>query len=98
MDEQIMRARTYLSRVAESPAPALVELVTKIGPVEAAQQVRARRVTTDLAREIRVGSATVRTNATLATARAAGADWSARNSPNGPTKLSPHSGRPGHPN
>lgn len=37
---EVLRARAYLSRVAEPPAPALGALVEEIGPVEAAQRVR----------------------------------------------------------
>ena len=37
---EVLRARAYLSRVAEPPAPALGALVEAIGPVDAAQLVR----------------------------------------------------------
>jgi DNA processing protein len=37
---EVLRARAYLSRVAEPPAPALGALVEEIGPVDAAQLVR----------------------------------------------------------
>ena len=36
---EVLRARAYLSRVAEPPAPALGALVEAIGPVDAAQLV-----------------------------------------------------------
>jgi DNA processing protein len=42
--EDVLLARAYLSRVAEPPAPALVELVGEVGPVEAAARVRSGRV------------------------------------------------------
>lgn len=42
--EQVRLARAYLLRVAEPPAPALAELVARVGPVSAAQQVRAGEV------------------------------------------------------
>jgi DNA processing protein len=38
--EEVYRARAYLLRVAEPPAPALATLVTALGPVEAAEVVR----------------------------------------------------------
>ena len=37
---EVLRARAYLSRVAEPPAPALGALVEEIGPVDTAQLVR----------------------------------------------------------
>lgn len=40
VDPAVLRARAYLSRVAEPPAPALAGLVEEVGPVEAAQRVR----------------------------------------------------------
>jgi len=35
-ERELCRARAYLSRVAEPPAPALSELITEVGPVRAA--------------------------------------------------------------
>ena len=49
--EEVLRARAYLSRVAEPPAPALARLVTAAGPVEAAERVRAGAVPEGVARE-----------------------------------------------
>ena len=41
---ELRRARAYLSRVAEPPAPALCELISDAGPVRAAQLVTAGQV------------------------------------------------------
>ncbi|MGH8921854.1 MAG: DNA-processing protein DprA, partial [Actinomycetes bacterium] len=38
-ERELRRARAYLSRVAEPPAPALAELITEVGPVRAARSV-----------------------------------------------------------
>ncbi|MGH3700018.1 MAG: DNA-processing protein DprA [Pseudonocardiaceae bacterium] len=50
-ERELRRARAYLSRVAEAPAPALSELITEAGPVSAARLVAAgkapRRVTAE---------------------------------------------------
>ena len=43
-ERELRRARAYLSRVAEPPAPALSELVTEVGPVRAARRVAAGQV------------------------------------------------------
>ncbi len=43
-DDEVYRARAYLLRVAEPPAPALAALVATCGPVEAAARVRAGEV------------------------------------------------------
>jgi DNA processing protein len=43
-ESEVRRARAYLNRVAEPPAPALCDLVTKVGPVRAARLVSAGRV------------------------------------------------------
>ncbi|MBV9010793.1 MAG: DNA-protecting protein DprA [Pseudonocardiales bacterium] len=40
-ERELRRARAYLNRVAEPPAPALSELVTEVGPVRAARLVGA---------------------------------------------------------
>jgi DNA processing protein len=48
---EVLRARAYLSRVAEPPAPALARLVTAVGPVEAAARVLAGAVPEGVARE-----------------------------------------------
>ncbi|NUT51539.1 MAG: DNA-protecting protein DprA [Saccharothrix sp.] len=42
--DQVRLARAYLSRVAEPPAAALVRFVAEVGPVEAAELVRAGEV------------------------------------------------------
>lgn len=49
--EDVLRARAYLSRVAEAPAPALGRLVAGSGPVEAAERVRRGQVPDEVARE-----------------------------------------------
>jgi DNA processing protein len=38
--EEVLRARAYLMRLAEPPAPRLAHLVTLLGPVEAADRIR----------------------------------------------------------
>jgi DNA processing protein len=43
-EQELRRARAYLSRVAEPPAPALCELITEVGPVRAARLVAAGHV------------------------------------------------------
>ena len=42
--DKVRLARAYLSRVAEPPAPALAAFVAEVGPVEAAELVRAGQV------------------------------------------------------
>jgi DNA processing protein len=49
--DTIRRARIYLTRVAEPPAPALTWFVAQLGPVTAAERVRARTVPDDVAAE-----------------------------------------------
>jgi DNA processing protein len=44
MTDAVMRALAYLSRVAEPPCPHLTALVSRVGPVEAADQVKRRTV------------------------------------------------------
>lgn len=44
MSDDVLRARAYLLRVAEPPAPALAMFVDRLGPVEAAARVRAGEV------------------------------------------------------
>jgi DNA processing protein len=73
MNEQIMLARAYLSRVAEPPAPALAELVAQVGPVEAAARVLDGRVDEQVATETNVRRAVHRPSADLDAAAAAGA-------------------------
>ncbi len=48
---ELRRARAYLSRVAEPPAPALAELITEVGPVRAARLVAAGQVAHRVATE-----------------------------------------------
>lgn len=48
-DDEKQRAWAYLSRVAEPPCQALAELVTRVGPVEAADRIRRGAVDRDLA-------------------------------------------------
>ena len=73
MNEQILLARAYLSRVAEPPAPALAELVAQVGPVEAAARVLDGRVGEQVAGETGVRRAVHRPGADLDAAAAAGA-------------------------
>jgi DNA processing protein len=40
VDEEVLRARAYLMRLAEPPAPRLGHLVALLGPVEAAERIR----------------------------------------------------------
>jgi DNA processing protein len=67
------RARVYLLRVAEPPAPALARLVAEHGPVVAARLVGERRVTQDVAAETESRCGVNRVDADLAAARAHGA-------------------------
>jgi DNA processing protein len=73
MNEQILLARAYLSRVAEPPAPALAELVAQVGPVEAAARVLDGRVGEQVATETNVRRSVHRPGADLEAAAAAGA-------------------------
>ncbi|TQM14507.1 DNA-processing protein DprA [Pseudonocardia kunmingensis] len=73
MNERILHARAYLSRVAEPPAAALAELVAEVGPVEAAARVRDGRVGERVAGETGVRRAVYRAGEDLAAAAAAGA-------------------------
>jgi DNA processing protein len=50
VDEEVLRARAYLMRVAEPPAPRLAHLVALLGPVETAERVRGGA---DLGRHVR---------------------------------------------
>lgn len=51
-DRAVRLARAYLLAVAEPPAPALAELVTRCGPIGAARLVREGRLTGPLADEV----------------------------------------------
>ncbi|EFG73920.1 DNA protecting protein DprA, partial [Mycobacterium parascrofulaceum ATCC BAA-614] len=50
VDDPVLRAWAYLSRVAEPPCAELAILVRRVGPVEAAERVRHGLVDDDLAR------------------------------------------------
>jgi DNA processing protein len=50
MSDEVMRALAYLSRVAEPPCPQLAALVSRVGPVDAADQVKRRAVGESLLR------------------------------------------------
>jgi len=66
---EVLRARAYLSRVAEPPAPALAWLVAAVGPVEAAARVRAGAVSEGVARETAARRAVDRIDEDLALAQ-----------------------------
>jgi len=70
---EVLRARAYLSWVAEPPAPALAAFVGVVGPVEAAQRIRAGDVPGRLAGETAARRTVDRADADLAAAHAAGA-------------------------
>ncbi|WP_308283140.1 DNA-processing protein DprA [Pseudonocardia nigra] len=72
MSEEVLLARAYLSRVVEPPAPGLAQLVAAVGPVEAAQRVRAGRVDEQVAGETGARRTVDRAAADLAAARTAG--------------------------
>ena len=69
----VLRARAYLLRVAEPPAPALLRLIAAVGPVEAAARVRAGAVAESVARETAARRAVERVDDDLAAAHACGA-------------------------
>ncbi|MDN5750389.1 MAG: DNA processing protein DprA, partial [Pseudonocardia sp.] len=69
---EVLRARAYLSRVAEPPAPGLAELVAEVGPVEAAERVRGGAVPECVATETAARRAVDRAGADLAAAEAVG--------------------------
>ena len=69
----VLRARAYLLRVAEPPAPALLRLIAAVGPVEAAARVRAGAVPESVARETAARRAVDRVDDDLAAAHACGA-------------------------
>jgi DNA processing protein len=70
---EVLRARAYLSRVAEPPAPALVRLIAEVGPVEAAGRVARGAVPETVAGETAARREVDRSTADLDLARAAGA-------------------------
>jgi DNA processing protein len=69
----IGEAWAYLSRVAEPPAPGVVALVARLGPVEAAARIRSGRVDECVAAETSARREVWRAEADLAAAVAAGA-------------------------
>jgi DNA processing protein len=71
--EEVQRARAYLSRVAEPPAPALAWLAAAVGPVEAAARVRQGTVPEEVAKETSARRHVERAAEDLATAQACGA-------------------------
>lgn len=71
--EEVVRARAYLSRVAEPPASALAGLVAAVGPVAAAARVRTGEVPDAVAAETAARRAVDHSAADLAAARAVGA-------------------------
>lgn len=73
VDPGILRARAYLSRVAEPPAAALAAYVDHVGPVEAAERIR-RGAVPDVVRSATSARRTVdRVDADLDAAAAVGA-------------------------
>jgi len=72
-DAEVVRARAYLSRVAEPPAAALAAYVDRLGPVEAAERIR-RGAVPDVVRSATGARRTVdRVDADLEAAAAVGA-------------------------
>jgi DNA processing protein len=69
---ELQRARAYLNRVAEPPAPALSELVTDAGPVQAARLVVAGKVPHRVAAETSARRADDRAEADLSAIAALG--------------------------
>lgn len=69
---QVLLARAYLSRVAEPPAPALARLVAELGPLEAADRVRAGKVPEGVAGETSARRVVDRSAADLDAAGAVG--------------------------
>ena len=87
---EVLRARAYLSRVAEPPSPALIALVEALGPVEAANRVRAADVPDLVAGETAARRTVDRSEADLAAAHAAGRGCSCPKTRRGRTARSPH--------
>jgi len=69
----VLRARAYLLRVAEPPAPALARMIAARGPVEAAARVRAGAVPESVVRETAARRVVDRVDDDLAAAEACGA-------------------------
>ncbi len=53
--DPVRRARAFLVRVAEPPAPGLAALITEYGPVDAAERVRQGNIPAHVADETRIG-------------------------------------------
>ena len=70
---EVLRARAYLSWVAEPPAPALAAFVAAVGPVPAAHRVRSGDVPDPVAGETAARRSVDRAEADLAAAADAGA-------------------------
>jgi DNA processing protein len=87
VDPEVLLARAYLSRVAEPPAPALVALVAEVGPVEAADRVRAGKVAERVAAETSSRRAIDRAAADLDAAAAAGMRLICPEHPEWPTEM-----------
>jgi DNA processing protein len=83
----IQEAWAYLSRVVEPPAPGVIALVTRLGPVEAAERIRSGRVDERVAAETAARREVWRADADLAAATAAGARLITRGHPDWPTEL-----------
>ncbi len=71
-ERELRRARAYLSRVAEPPAPALSELIIGAGPVRAARLVAAGQVSERVAAETAARRADDRAEADLSVVAALG--------------------------
>ncbi len=71
--DEVVRARAYLSRVAEPPAAALIAFVDAVGPVAAAARVRAGDVPDEVAKETTARRRAECIDADLAAARTVGA-------------------------
>ncbi|MGB7798864.1 MAG: DNA-processing protein DprA [Pseudonocardiaceae bacterium] len=71
-EREMRRARAYLSRVAEPPAPALSELIIGAGPVRAARLVAAGQVSQRVAAETAARRADDRAEADLSAVAALG--------------------------
>lgn len=71
--DEVRRARAFLARVAEPPAPALAALVARVGPVEAADLVRRGDVLDGVAAETAARRVVELAARDLAAAAAAGA-------------------------
>ena len=73
VDAEILRARAYLIRVAEPPAPHTGRLVDRVGAVAAADAIRRGDVSSEVARETSARRAADRVDADLAAAADSGA-------------------------